>query len=56
MCDFDLFGKPIMSQPILASDDAIIIGGAVMIPFGGDEGRCFMASFGSKVEKIDGTD
>ena len=28
----------------------------VVIPFGGDEGRCFMASFGSKVEKIDGTD
>lgn len=56
VCDCDLFGKPIMSQPILASDDAIIIGGTVMIPFGGDEGRCFMASFGSKVEKIDGTD
>lgn len=56
VCDCDLFGKPIMSQEILASDDAIVIGGRVMIPFGGDEGHTYMASFGSKVEKIDGTD
>lgn len=55
VCDWDFLGKPIMSQPILASDDAIVIGGSVMIPFGGDEGRTYMASFGSKVEKIDGT-
>lgn len=54
-CDWDFLGKPIMSQPILASDDAIVIGTQVMIPFGGDEGRTYMASFGSKVEKIDGT-
>ncbi len=53
VCDFDLFGKPIMSQPILASDDAINIGGTVMIPFGGDEGPCFMASLNTTVEKID---
>lgn len=51
--DFDLVGKPIMSQPILASDDAIIVGAVVMIPFGGDEGRCFMASLDTTVEKID---
>ncbi|QPI18162.1 hypothetical protein POP15_114 [Pectobacterium phage POP15] len=55
VCDWDLLGKPIMSQQIVASDDAIVIGGSVMIPFGGDEGRTYMASFGSKVEKIDGT-
>lgn len=47
-----------MSQPILASDDAIVVGTQVMIPIGGDEGRTFMACFGDKVkvEKIDGTD
>lgn len=56
VCDFDLTGKPILSQPILASDDAIIVGAVVMIPFGGDEGRCFMASLDTTVEKIDGTD
>ncbi|UNA02706.1 hypothetical protein [Enterobacter phage vB_ExiM_F5M1E] len=55
-CDWDILGKAIMSQPILASDDAIVIGTQVMIPFGGDEGRTFMACFGDKVEKIDGTD
>lgn len=54
--DFDLDNEPIMSQPILASDDAIIVGTVVMIPFGGDEGRCFMASLDTTVEKIDGTD
>ena len=54
--DWDILGKPIMSQPFLASDDAIVVGTQVMIPFGGDEGLCYMASFGSKVEKIDGTD
>lgn len=56
VCDFDLNGKPILSQDILASDDAIIVGAVVMIPFGGDEGRCFMASLDTTVEKIDGTD
>lgn len=56
VCDFDLNGKRIMSQPILASDDAITVGAVVMIPFGGDEGRCFMASLDTTVEKIDGTD
>ena len=45
-----------MGQDILASDDAIIVGAVVMIPFGGDEGRCFMASLDTTVEKIDGTD
>lgn len=54
--DFDLNGKPIMGQDILASDDAIIVGAVVMIPFGGDEGLCFMASLDTTVEKIDGTD
>lgn len=51
--DFDLDNEPVMSQPILASDDAIIVGTVVMIPFGGDEGRCFMASLDTTVEKID---
>ena len=54
--DFDINGKPIMGQDVLASDDAIIAGAVVIIPFGGDEGRCFMASIGTTVEKIDGTD
>lgn len=54
--DFDFNGKPIMGQDILASDDAIIVGAVVIIPFGGDEGCCFMASLDTTVEKIDGTD
>jgi len=56
VCDSDFLGKPIMSQVILASDDAIVIGGRVMVPFGSDGGRTYMACFGSKVEKIDATD
>lgn len=54
--DWDMLGKPIMSGPILASDDAIVINGTVIVPFGGEEGRCYMSSFGTKVEKIDGTE
>lgn len=56
VCDWDLTGSPIMSETIEASDDAIVIAKTVMIPFGGDEGRCFMAKFNSTVEKIDGTE
>lgn len=56
VCDFDLSGKPILSSPILASEGAIIVGSVVMIPFGGDEGCCFMASLDTTVEKIDATE
>lgn len=54
--DWDILGNPIMSHPLSASDDAILVGARVMIPFGGEEGRTYMCTFGSKVEKISGTD
>ena len=55
-CDWDFFGKPISSAQLVASSDAIVVGTQVMIPFGGNEGHTYMAEFGSKVEKIDGTE
>lgn len=56
VCDWDLTGNPILSQTIKASDDAIIIAETVMVPFGGEQGRCFMAKLNSTVEKIDATE
>lgn len=56
VCDWDLTGNPILSQCIEASDDAIIIAATVMVPFGEEMGRCFMANLNSTVEKIDATE
>ena len=56
ICDWDLTGNPIFSQAIEASDDAIIIANTVMVPFGGEMGRCFMGKLNSTVEKIDATE
>lgn len=50
ICDWDFMGSPIWSRTIEASDDAIHIGGTVIVPWGGETGHCFMSSYGSKVE------
>jgi len=39
---------------IIASDDAIVVGNKVFIPFGGEEGLTYVDYFGKTVEKIDG--
>lgn len=52
ICDWDILGKPIMSMPITASEDAFSVGARVFIPFGGDCGRTFTADYGSTVEKF----
>lgn len=53
---WDILGNTQYGDLVTASDDAIIVGSSVIVPFGGDEGRCFMSSLDTIVEKTDATE